>query len=169
MSTKYWVRALPILAVGLAGWVASAADAAGSGSKALKYEEPTLLTGTLYAKDSGRKQVLFKFKRTATRVGSKLNVLREYTYPDGKPAARERLTYDGNDLISYALEELQNGAAGSARIRREPGNPAKGTLLFEYNKEPRPAPRPSAVIPSPVTWSQLFWRIIGASWRAAKR
>jgi hypothetical protein len=43
-------------------------------------------------------------------------------------------TYDGDDLVSYALEELQNGAAGSAKIRREPGNTTKGTVLFEYNK-----------------------------------
>jgi len=126
---------MPILIGGLAGYMAAAADSTSSGGKPLKYEEPTLLTATIYAKDSGRKQALFKFKRVATRSGSKLSVVREYTYPDGKPAARERLTYDGDNLTSYALDELQNGAAGSVKVRRDPANPAKGTLLFDYNKD----------------------------------
>lgn len=123
------------------------ADSTNSTSRPLKYEEPALLTATIYAKDS--RTVLFKFKRVATRSGSKLSVLREYTYPDGKPAARERATYNGDDLVSYALEELQIGAAGSASIRREPGNPPKGTVLFEYTKDVASAKKPKA---STETW-----------------
>jgi hypothetical protein len=101
----------------------------------LKYEEPTLLTGTIYPKDSGQKTVLYRFRRTAMRTSSKLTVLREFIYPDGKIAARERATYDGNDLVSYSLDESQIGAAGSAAIRREAGNPAKGIITFEYHKD----------------------------------
>jgi len=101
----------------------------------LKYEAPSLLTGTIYAKDSGQKKVLFHFNRAATRAGSKITVVRDFTYPDGKMAARERAMYDGDDLVSYSLEELQIGAAGSATIRREPGNPLKGTMAFEYTKD----------------------------------
>jgi hypothetical protein len=140
MSAKCWVRLLPIriAAILIGGWANQATshgDATNTNSTPLKYEEPKLLTGTIYAKDSGRQQVLFKFKRVATRSGSRMNVLREYTYPDGKPAARERVVYDGEDLLSYALDELQNGAAGTVKVRRDPGNPAKSALLFEYAKD----------------------------------
>jgi hypothetical protein len=61
-----------------------------------------------------------------------LNVLREYSYPDGKLAARERLTYDGDQLVSYELEQLQIGAAGRAELRRDPQHPEKNQILFEY-------------------------------------
>ena len=112
MSAKCWARLLPtrITAILIGGWASqttSFGDATNTNGTPSKYEEPKLLMGTIYAKESGRRQVLFKFKRVATRSGSKVNVLREYTYPDGKPAARERVVYDGDDLVSYALDELQ--------------------------------------------------------------
>ena len=106
-----------------------------SSPRPLKYEEPTVLTATIYAKDAGPRKVLYRLKRTATRSGRKVSVVREFTYPDGKPAARERAVYEGDEMVSYALEELQIGAAGSATIQREAGNPAKSVLLFEYTKD----------------------------------
>ena len=138
MNAKCRVRLLSVsLAVVLIGGWASpprvSADSTNANTRPLKYEAPALLTGTIYAKDS--RKVLFKFRRTATRSGSKLSVVREHTYPDGKPAARERIMYEGDNLISYALDELQIGAAGNAVIRREAANPSKGTLLFEYAKD----------------------------------
>ena len=140
MSAKCWARLLPtrITAILIGGWASqttSFGDATNTNGTPSKYEEPKLLMGTIYAKESGRRQVLFKFKRVATRSGSKVNVLREYTYPDGKPAARERVVYDGDDLVSYALDELQIGAAGTVKVRREPGNPARNALLFDYIKD----------------------------------
>ena len=124
-----------ILIAGWAGQTNCSGDPTNTNGPALKYEDPKLLLGTVYAKDSGQQQVLFKFKRVATRSGSTLNVLREYTYPDGKPAARERVVYDGDDLVSYALDELQVGAAGAVKVRREAGKPTKSALLFEYTKD----------------------------------
>jgi len=140
MSAKSTARLLPIglaafLIGGWAGQTTRAADATNSNGPTLKYEEPKLLTGAIYAKDSGRQQVLFKLKRVATRSGSKVNVLREYTYPDGKPAARERIVYSGDDLVSYVLDELQIGAAGAVKVQRDAGSPAKSALLFEYTKD----------------------------------
>jgi hypothetical protein len=145
MNVKCRVRWMPpsLVAVLIAGWASQglvSAESTNASVRPLKYEEPVLLTGTIYSKDA--KQVLFKFRRAATRAGSKLSVLREYTYPDGKPAARERVTYDGDNLTSYALEELQIGAAGSVTVRREPGNPAKGTLVFEYTKDAASGSKP---------------------------
>ena len=140
MSARSWARSLPIgMAVILTGGWASqttcAADSTVTNGTPFKYEEPKLLTGTIYAKDSARQQVLFKFKREATRSGSRVNALREYTYPDGKLAARERVIYEGDDLVSYAIEETQIGAAGAVRIQRDASSPAKSALLFEYAKD----------------------------------
>ena len=100
----------------------------------LKYEQPTNLTGTIYAQGTERQQPLFKLRRQASRIGSTLNVVRDYTYPDGKPAARERVLYEGNQLLLYELEELQLGAKGSAKIRLSEGNPAKGSIEFDYTR-----------------------------------
>ena len=104
------------------------------GGEELKYEQPTNLTGTIYAQGTERQQPLFKFKRLASRIGSTLNVVRDFTYSDGKPAARERVVYEGNHLILYELEELQIGAKGSVKIRLSEGNPAKGSIEFNYTR-----------------------------------
>jgi len=98
----------------------------------LRYETPKSLTGKIFAKDSDRKTFLFKFTRQSTRSGMTLNVLREYSYPDGKLAARERLTYNGDSLSSYELEELQIGASGRAEVGRDLRDPEKSQILFEY-------------------------------------
>ena len=116
-------------------WASQGFVSAQSTPHPLQYEEPTVLTATIYAKDARPRKVLYRFKRTATRSGTKVSVVREFTYPDGRPAARERAVYEGDDLVSYALEELQIGAAGIATIQREAGNPAKSVLLFEYTKD----------------------------------
>ena len=133
MSVKSWAKLLPIriTATLIGAWASHTtafADSTNTNGAPLKYEEPKLLTGTIYGKDASRQQVLFKFKRVATRSGSRVNVLREYTYPDGNPAARERVVYDGNDLASDSLEELQIGAAGAVNVRRDPGNAADSVM-----------------------------------------
>jgi hypothetical protein len=140
MSAKSWAKLLQIgIAVSLiGGWATQsvrAADTTNAPAVPLKYEEPKLLTATIYAKDSGRQQVLFKFKRVATRSGSELSVLRQYTYPDGRLAAREQVVYNGDDMASYGLDELQIGAAGSVKVVRDRSNPAKNMLEFEYSKD----------------------------------
>jgi hypothetical protein len=122
--------------------MALSAAAAEAAATPLKYEEPKRLTGNIYAK--GSTNLLFRFKRSATRSSSKLSVLREYTYPDGKAAARERATYYGDNLAAYDLEELQVGAAGRAIIQREPGDPPKGTIRFEYSKDAASGASPKA-------------------------
>jgi hypothetical protein len=99
----------------------------------LRYEQPVQLTGSIYA-GADRAKLLFKFTRKATRTGSRLNVLREFSYPDGRLAAREWVVYDGDFLTFFALEELQTEAKGSALIRRDPGNPATGAIEFNYVK-----------------------------------
>jgi len=98
-----------------------------------KYEEPKFLTGTIYSQDS--KTILFKFSRHLTRSGNELEAIREYAYPDGKLAARERVIYDRDELRLYELEELQTGGYGRATIKPDEDNPQKQRLHFEYSKE----------------------------------
>ena len=130
MGWLRWVWAVAWLAGGTGESRLGAADAE------LKYEAPQYLTGAIYGQGADSKKLLYHFKRVATRSGSTLKVERTYTYPDGKPAARERVVYEGDSLVSLELEELQIGAAGSARVRRSAPNAAKGSIDFEYRAEP---------------------------------
>ncbi len=125
---------LAMLSAEIGLWTAFGAAATKTAGEAFKYEEPRYLTGAIYAR--GTKQLLFTFKRLADRSGNTLRVQRDFAYPDGKLAARERVQYQGDALVSYELEETQIGAAGSARIRQAPGEPAKGTIEFEYATGP---------------------------------
>lgn len=125
-----------------AGQLGFCAEHAATNGSALKYEEPRFLTGKIYAKDGHRRTVLFNFTRRAVRSGAELRVVREYTYPDGKLAARERLAYVGDDLVSFELEELQIGARGRAEIRRVANDHAKARIWFEYAKDPLSVTRP---------------------------
>ncbi len=107
----------------------------------LKYEEPRFIRGAIYAQGEGNQRLLFLLQRKATRAGNKLDVLRDYTYPDGTLAARERVVYEGDELVSYALEELQIGAEGHAEIRRMPGNPPKSRIVFTYIRDNNDRPK----------------------------
>jgi hypothetical protein len=129
-------------AVSLLPLLALACVAGETNSAALKYEEPKFLAATIYEKDSDREKPLYRFKRKATRVDSRLTVVREFKYPDGKLAARERVIYDGDELVSYELEELQLGAKGSAKIQRVKQKPGAGALFFEYNPAPESSSKP---------------------------
>jgi len=100
----------------------------------LMYEKPEVLSGTVYAKGSAERDPLFKFTRKASRSGATLNVLREFAYPDGKLAARQRLVYEGNELVSLELEEPQIGAQGSAKLKKSPGELTKHVVSFQYGK-----------------------------------
>ncbi len=96
----------------------------------LRYEEPTFLTGNICSR--GSNQPLFKFERVARRSGTTLKVERKFTYADGKPAAREHVVYEGDELVLYEVEDMQTGARGSASIRHGTGHSEKGTIEFEY-------------------------------------
>jgi hypothetical protein len=125
-------------------------DSTSQAASPFQYEEPKLLTATIYSLD--RKTVLFKFSRRSTRTAGELEVTREYTYPDGKLAARERVLYKGNDLQSYELEELQTGGFGRATIKPDPSNPQNHLLAFEFSKEPaRTKPKRDSEILRPDT------------------
>jgi hypothetical protein len=99
------------------------------------YAEPGVLTASIYARDISPPRLLYKFRRTASRLGSQTTVLREYTYPDGKLAAREHVVYDGETLRSYRLEELQTDSSGTATLRPDQHDQARTLLTIEYAKD----------------------------------
>src|SRR3974390_2108162 len=77
------------------------AASADSTNAVSRYEGPARLTGTIYSKEANPRKALYQFRREAVRSGARVNVLREFTYPDGKPAARERFVYQGDNLVRY--------------------------------------------------------------------
>lgn len=83
---------------------------------ATDYLEPETLSGTVYA-DGTLSRVLFTFRRTATRTGSTVRVLRDFNLPDGTLAARERIVYQGGQLRSFSLQDFQIGSRGSAVVQ----------------------------------------------------
>jgi len=95
------------------------------------YKSPELITGSIYARDAEPARLLFKLKRTSTSSGAALKVLREYSYPDGRLAARERVTYQGNVLRVYELDELQTGGSGSVNIEGARAD----RIAFRYSKD----------------------------------
>jgi hypothetical protein len=111
-------------------------------TNALKYEEPRHLTGTIYTAD--RKKPLFKFSRSCIRSGNTLSVSREYAYPDGTIALKEKVTYEGDRLREYDVDDLQIGSRGSAKIT---GEPAKSLISFEYVKDVRSPKRKTGTEP----------------------
>jgi hypothetical protein len=102
----------------------------------LLYEEPRSLTGSISAEGSDADKPLFRFRRQVHRSGDKLTVDRQYLYPDGKPAAEEKVVYEGDSLVSYVLNETQIGALGSLDIHYTSRQPPKGTIEFTYRAEP---------------------------------
>lgn len=142
--------------------------ASSPGPSASGYEEPRFLTGSIYSRDS--KQLLFKFKRVAERSGSTLKVERDFTYPDGKVAAREQVVYEGDALVSYRLDESQIGAGGTATILRVPGNPAKGSIQFEYSKEAGTSPkRHTETLRENTLIADMVGPFLLAHWEALRR
>ena len=97
-----------------------------------RYLEPRHLTGTIYEKDTKPLRLLFTFRRSAKQDGSVTIVSREYMYPDGRPASRETLRYERDELVRVESEQLQIGARGKAILQRVEGSSPKRLIQFEY-------------------------------------
>ena len=94
----------------------------------IDYLNPNVFTGTIYS-DASLKQVLFTFRRTATNSGSEIHVLREFNLPNGRLAVREQAVYEGGQMKSFVLEELQNGGKGVAKVQSDGSEPK---INFDY-------------------------------------
>jgi hypothetical protein len=125
---------------------------------ASKYEQPEFHGGTIYARGSNRKTILFKLSRTISHAGDHLNVSRDFTYPDGKIASREHVTYDGNNLVACDQEDLQMNAKGTAKVVRD-GNKTK--LVLQYTKGGKTKTSTETYSPSTVN-NDMFWPFLVA-------
>lgn len=119
-----------LIAMALSPGVGQCANPPSPPASMLQYDEPGTLTASIFSQE--RSNLCFRFKRTATRDGANLNVVREYTDTKGKLAARETVVYHENNLVSFELDDPVTGAKGSATIRRAAGNSAAATIEFQY-------------------------------------
>ncbi len=157
-----------LLATAGSGWNALGAESPKPTTDESRYEAPKHLTGAVYA--VGHDQLLFNFTRTAARSGSTLRVQRDFTYSDGKLAARERVLYDGNVLTSYELEELQIGAHGSTTLRRSDNHSTAGRIVFEYVAKPGAQPKVHTEAAQPDTLvADMVGPFLASHWDALQR
>ncbi len=163
-SLAFWGTALALFATAQT----QAAPGPSGADAVLKYEEPKHLAGSIYTADG--QKLLFRFDRVARRSGEDLEVQRDFTYPDGKPAAKEHVRYEGDALVSYGLEELQTGATGTATIRRTPADPEQATIEFEYASQPGAHPRAHNEHLAPNTLiADMVGPFLAAHWEALQR
>lgn len=120
---------LPILSVAC---LVSALGVATGAPAAPAYDEPAVFTGTVYETASGTNQVLFTFKRHATRSNTTVHVVREFANPNGTLAARETMKFVRGQLVSFQLDEKQTGARGSATVSIDTKSAGKLMLLFDW-------------------------------------
>ena len=92
------------------------------------YEQPKLLTGTIYETSSGTNKVLFTFKRTAERSNTFVHIVRDFSYPNGSLAARETLVMNQGSLVSFDLDERQTGAHGRSTVL----DGSRPKLMFDW-------------------------------------
>ena len=139
-TAKQWPRACLCFGL-LFAEVAALSDNPALGAQPnFAADNPETLTASIYDIASRPRRLLYWFRRVVTRSGSRTSVLREFLYPDGRPAARERVSYDGNALETLQVEELQTGAAGTAKIEPEAGNRSTAKLVFQYTKNAHVSP-----------------------------
>ena len=100
--------------------------------------EPKLLTGTIYQKDSGRKNILFLFQRTATQTGDTLRVERKFLQPDGTLVAVENITYQDGQLLDYQMSEPRADIFGDIQTIPDPKKPGARRILIDYCHPPAP-------------------------------
>lgn len=102
------------------------------------YATPALLTGTIYATGPDHKQVLFTFRRTATRSGETVRVERQYLLPDGSTAASENIVYESGRLVSYEMKDLQAGVWGDIQIQPDPKIRAHDKICIRHGHDGDP-------------------------------
>lgn len=158
---------LSVITTGQLVFASNSGVTAAAGAE-FKYEEPKYLTGSIYAHDG--KQLLYTFKRVASRSGSLLTVERNFLYPDGKLAATEQVVYNRDALMSYELNQMQIGARGSARIQRSPNDPAKGTIEFTYGRAADSRPKQNTeVLRANTLIADMVATFLVSNWNALMR
>lgn len=130
---KFSVSAVPLVL----WWVVllltlAAVPVSPAASPPYDYAKPSLLTGTLYAIGSDRKQVLYTFRRTATRDGTMVHVDRQFLLTNGTVAAEEKVLYESNQLVSFEMQDFQAGISGAIHIEPDPKNSSRQNIFISY-------------------------------------
>ena len=123
MKSNRWLAWCSVL-LSCAAWTTHDVNAAA-------LDEPPLLTGTIYETSSGTNKILFTFRRTAVRSNDSVHVVRDFLYPSGALAARERIVFERGELLSFQLDEKQTGAHGGSTVTKD----AKRKLLFDWTTD----------------------------------
>ena len=93
---------------------------------------PSLMTGTFYEVGTDRKKVLFKYRRVATHEGGIVHVEQIFSLPDGTVVCREHIRYRGDQLVSYAMEDLQAAIRGRISIAPDPKKPREDRIKLDF-------------------------------------
>ena len=139
-----FTRLLQVIACGLvlltSGLVALGSEFTNRPAPPIAHVEPNNLTGKVFGVGAEKSPPLYQYKRSASVSNQTVTVVWDYTYPDGKLAARERVTYDTGGLLSYGLSQTQTGEEGLATVCRDPRAPAKSRVDAMSITAARPIP-----------------------------
>jgi len=128
------------------------------------YASPKLLTATLYAIGSDRQDVLYTFRRTATRSNNIVHVERQFIATNGSIAAVEKIVYDSGRLVSYEMREFQAQVSGAIRIAPDPKNPARQQLIISYGPGLTPPPGAAESLPPDTVIDDTLYPFMLAHW-----
>jgi hypothetical protein len=132
-------RRVALLAVWLLAAPAGRADNTNAPSDAAyDYASPALVTGTLYAIGSDRKQILYTFHRTATRAGDSVHAVRQFFATNGTVAAEEDVTFTAGRLVAFEMHEFQAGVSGAIRVTPDPKHPDRQKLFISFGRSLTP-------------------------------
>ena len=151
-----WLVAVP------AGFAADTTNVPSAGP--FDFASPKLLTGTLYAIGSGRKDVLYTFRRTAARSGSTVNVQRQFLGTKGAVAAEEDVTYESGQLVSFQMREFQAQVSGAIQILPEPKDPARQKLVIGYGRGLTPPKGDAQKLPPDLVIDDTLYPFMMAHW-----
>jgi hypothetical protein len=88
----------------------------------------SVLTGTVYDKDSNKKTVLFDWERFEEGDAANRKVKLVYTTPERQPAVIEEFQYENGKIKRYTVDHKQTSESGTLDIR-------DGKLFFSYTKD----------------------------------
>ena len=101
----------------------------------MDYADPKLLTATLYQLGSHQRNVLFRFRRSATELGNSIQVDRTFDLPDGLQAAVEHIVYKSGKLAAYRLNDFRAGFWGCISIINDPVHPGRKQLIISHGSD----------------------------------
>lgn len=144
---------------------APAADTAKIPSpESFDYATPRLITGTLYQIGSDRKDILFTFRRTATRSGRTVHVDRQFLRPDGSVAAEETVDYNSGQLVSLQMKEFQADVSGDLEITADSNKPAQRELVIGFGHGLTPPKGDIQKLPADIVIDDNLYPFMLAHW-----